>query len=289
MSKSSPRGLDRRRGGIPDSVEQLHLVKEEFKAAKDYACEYQGNSAVAHFFNTRLRRVSELLGDFQSGRVLDIGCGPAVVGNTFRGRPIEYHGVDISDEMIRECINSFGDDRQFEFSVASMEELPFPDSHFDVVLCLGALEYVLDARIAVSEIVRVLRPGGIIIVTMLNGWSPYRAWQRFVYWKLRNAMLRLARLARPKEELRGQAGCGKVAMKSPSVRLYGEKALRGLLEEKGLAVTDTVYYDFNLFLSPAETWLPGAAVFLSRKLEPLCRSRMKLLGTGFILKGKKIG
>jgi ubiquinone/menaquinone biosynthesis C-methylase UbiE len=289
VDNSSFRGHDRKRGGHLDQSEQSHLVKEEFKRAKAYACEYQGGTPVAHFFNMRLSRVSEMLSDFQKGRVLDMGCGPALVGNTFRGRPIEYHGVDISEEMIRECVNRFGDDTQFRFSVASMEELPFPDSHFDVVLCLGALEYVLDARAAIAEISRVARPGAIIIVTMLNARSPYRAWQRFVYWKLKNATLRLLRLARQREASRRQAGRGEAAKKSPTVRLYAENALRGLLEDKGLAVTDTVYYDFNLFLSPAETWFPVASVSLSRKLEHLCRSRVKFLGTGFILKGEKIG
>ncbi|MCG7853053.1 MAG: hypothetical protein MIO92_11085, partial [Methanosarcinaceae archaeon] len=73
-------------------LKQHELLKSEFMRAKDYANEYLGENIQAHFFNTRIRRVSELLAGFHQGRILDIGCGPAVVANIFRDKPIEYHG-----------------------------------------------------------------------------------------------------------------------------------------------------------------------------------------------------
>jgi ubiquinone/menaquinone biosynthesis C-methylase UbiE len=251
----------------------------EFRRAKAYASEYRGNNPKAHFFNTRLQRVSELLENFDSGRVLDIGCGPGIIGNTFRGRPIEYYGVDISEEMIKECKDTFGNDPQYRFSLGRTEELPFPESSFDVVLCLGVFEYVMDVHIAMKEIERVLKPKGIVIATMLNRLSPYRIWQRFVYWKIKMGVYKIMCLIKRRSHDQGTEKC--------KMTLYSEAAFRHLLTSGGLEIEDVVYYDFNLFLSPMDSLFPRASVFLSRKLEFLCRSKWNSLGTGFILKCRK--
>jgi len=175
---------------------QHEKLKEEFSRAKAYAAEYQGTSPISHLFNTRLSRVSELLGDLKGGKVLDVGCGPAFIGDSLRESGIEYYGLDLSRQMIRECLVHFGDDRQFHFLLGSMETLPFTSNYFDAVLCLGALEYVPDLNVAFNEIRRVLKKDGLFVVTMLNGKSPYRLWQRFVYWKGKNILKRFVRVFR---------------------------------------------------------------------------------------------
>lgn len=45
------------------------------------------------------------------------------------------------------------------------QDLPFDDNRFDVVTCLEALEFILDWRAAVCEMVRVLKPGGLLMIT----------------------------------------------------------------------------------------------------------------------------
>jgi ubiquinone/menaquinone biosynthesis C-methylase UbiE len=262
-----------------NSESQHKLVKEEFTRAQSYASEYHGVNSKSHFFNTRLQRVSELLSEYNSGRVLDIGCGPATIVNMFRNKPIEYHGVDISKEMIKVCTDTFKNDQKFRFSLGNIEELPFHDSCFDAVLCLGAFEYVVDGYVAVNEIVRVLKPKGIVIITMLNGMSPYRLWQRFVYFKLWNIINKLVWI------INGIRN-GQKRKKSKHT-IYRETAFRHLLTSGGLMIEDILYYDFNLFFSPLDSLFPAASVFISSKLEFLCRSKLKSLGTGFILRCRK--
>jgi len=261
----------------PDS--QLQLVKQQFSAAGDYAAEYQMNLPISHLFNARMQRVFELMGNFRAGRVLDIGCGPAVIGTKFVDQPIEYYGLDVSQEMIMECISRFGHDSRFRFSLGRIEELPFPDSSFDVVLCLGVMEYVTDGLVAVSEITRVVKPRGIVIATMLNGVSPYRMWQQFVYWKLKNGLSKLKRLTGRIKNTSGPS--------NPTTMLYPEPAFRHLLTSNGLDIEDVVYYDFNLFFPPLDARFPRLSVCLSRKLEFLSRSKLKFLGTGYIVKSRK--
>lgn len=272
-------GLEFKNGTLMKHASQAELVKKEFSRAKSYASEYQGITPKAHFFNTRIQRVSELLGDFTTGKVLDVGCGPGIVGNSFCGRPVEYYGVDVSEEMIKVCIDTYGNVRQFRFFRGRIEELPFSECCFDVVLCLGAFEYVMDGPLAMCEIVRVLKPNGTVIITMLNEMSPYRLWQRLVYWKLVNGIDHIARLASGTRNVRAGA--------ISEVTLYREKAFRQLLVSAGLRIEDVLYYDFNLFFSPLDSLFPEASVFSSNKMECLCRGKLKFLGTGYMLKCRK--
>jgi ubiquinone/menaquinone biosynthesis C-methylase UbiE len=147
---------------------------------------------------------------------------------------------------------------------------------------LGAFEYLPEGHVAMKEIARVTKMNGIVIVTMHNPFSPYRVWLRYGFGKLRNAPNKLLRLIKGRRYDQGEK-----VPKRPVFEVYSEKGLRHLFASEGLRVEDVVYYDFNIFLSPLDALFPKVSVHVSRKLEFLCRSRLKCLGTGFIIKGKK--
>lgn len=266
-------------------LKQHELLKSEFMRAKDYANEYLGENIQAHFFNTRIRRVSELLAGFHQGRILDIGCGPAVVANIFRDKPIEYHGADISEAMIEVCHRSFGNSPQFAFSIQEVEALGFADASFDVVLCLGILEYVLDEQAAMRELERVLKPGGILIATMLSKKSPYELYDRYIHGKLSGGIRKLIRLirrlAKRRDEMRYEGP------KRPITRLLREKEFQKLLISGGMRIEDSLYYDFHIIPAPMDSFIPKVSLFLSRNLEFLCRSKLKFLGRGLMVKCRK--
>jgi SAM-dependent methyltransferase len=272
--------IDRKR-----QIEQYELLRQEFLRAKAYAGEYVGKTPQSYFFNTRIRRVSELLSGFHQGKVLDVGCGPAIIANIFRGRPIEYHGIDLSEAMIDYCRNSFSKDPQFTFSIQNIENLEFDNDCFDVVLCLGVLEYVLDKPSAVREAVRVLRPGGILIATMLNKASPFELYSHYVQGRFLAAMRGLVRYlglqrSEPNEMIERP--------RKPSTLILGEKAFRILLTSEGLNVEDILYYDFHLVPPPWDSRLSGFSLSISRRLEFLARSILRFLGRGYMMKGRKL-
>jgi ubiquinone/menaquinone biosynthesis C-methylase UbiE len=94
--------------------------------------------------------------------------------------------------MLEECaVRAKGADNVTRV-VGSVESIPFADESFDVVLALGVLEYV-DAERALSEIRRVLRPDGRLLVSMLNPMSPYRFVEWHVYWPLLRLLGRVGR------------------------------------------------------------------------------------------------
>jgi len=106
--------------------------------------------------------------DLQDAVILDAGCGIGVYVAHFRAYSDNVHGVDIDPERVAEASQLLPNIR-----VASAEQLPYPDNMFDVVLSHEVLEHVGDDRAAVSEAVRVLKPGGRLVVFVPNRWYPF--------------------------------------------------------------------------------------------------------------------
>lgn len=97
------------------------------------------------------------------GAVLDVGCadGSTLVHPAY-ARASRRCGVDVDRDAIAR-----GNWRYpgLELSVASAEDLPYPDESFDLVISKVALPYT-DIRKALREIHRVLKPGGELLITM---------------------------------------------------------------------------------------------------------------------------
>jgi len=97
--------------------------------------------------------------------VLDLGCGAgfdAFVAAQLVGPAGRVVGIDLSPEMLAMAEAGLREAKspQIEFQVAPVEVLPFPDASFDVALSNGVLNLIPDKPGALSEVFRVLRPGG---------------------------------------------------------------------------------------------------------------------------------
>lgn len=95
------------------------------------------------------------------GRLLDVGCGTGHVLNDAAQRGFDGVGIDSSEGMLeRACSRPYV--QKSMLVRASATSLPFPDNEFDVVFASGSLVHVHDIALAVSEILRVAKPGGTI-------------------------------------------------------------------------------------------------------------------------------
>jgi ubiquinone/menaquinone biosynthesis C-methylase UbiE len=94
-------------------------------------------------------------------KLLDVGCGTGDLLRRLGGR-FECAGCDPADEMLQHAraVNPAA-----ELAVAPAEALPFEDDRFDVALCIEVVRYLGDPRPALRELARVLRPGGLALVT----------------------------------------------------------------------------------------------------------------------------
>jgi SAM-dependent methyltransferase len=98
--------------------------------------------------------------------VLDVGCGGGQEMIPFVTRGAACVGIDITHASGVFAGRMFGErfpERSVRFATAAAEQLPFAGSVFDVVLCRVSIPYT-DNRAALSEIARVLRPGGILLL-----------------------------------------------------------------------------------------------------------------------------
>jgi len=110
------------------------------------------------------------LGEINRGeQVLDIGCGAGVdtiIAAIISGPKGSAVGVDIVPEMIARAESNLQkmDLENVSFQQTSGENLPFADDTFDVVISNGAINLIPDKEAALSEIIRVLKPAGRLMV-----------------------------------------------------------------------------------------------------------------------------
>ena len=139
----------------------------------------------------------------EHGRTLDIGCGTGSAFPMLRAREFEVVGFDLSSRMITLAKQRYADDRGIQLSRADAEFLPFAAASFDAVTCLGVFEHLPDYTPAMREIARVLRPGGLLVLSIPNRISPYHithgvaqatVWRA---WRAMKPMLRRPRSATP--------------------------------------------------------------------------------------------
>jgi ubiquinone/menaquinone biosynthesis C-methylase UbiE len=96
-------------------------------------------------------------------RVLDVACGTGVVARLASqqvGAAGTVAGLDINPGMLAVAHSTTPPDTAIDWHEASTEVMPLPDASFDAVLCQMGLQFVPDKHAALSEMRRVLAPGG---------------------------------------------------------------------------------------------------------------------------------
>lgn len=108
-----------------------------------------------------------------AGVVLDAGCGTGLSGRALRaaGLAAELHGVDVSTSSLEVAGRS---GVYTSLAPANLQEpLVFESDRFDALVCVGVMTYVPDVEACWREFCRVVRPGGVIVVTQREDlWEP---------------------------------------------------------------------------------------------------------------------
>ena len=119
-------------------------------------------------------------------RGLDIGCGEGNITIPFAALGYQITGVDISPEVIKKAESKriqFPNLQDFpEFMVGNIGSLTIESEHFDFIICSEVLEHLRHPAKASNLIHRILKKGGILIVTVPNGYGLY-CW---IYDRFRN-------------------------------------------------------------------------------------------------------
>ena len=146
--------------------------------ASIFAARYGETDPYASCFAYSRSRLDQWLDEMlpaqgEGARLLDLGGGTGHQMAELRERGFEVTGVDGSAEMLE---HARANNPQAEIHQADVGELPLPDASFDYLLSIEVLRYLEAPERAVAEMARVLRPGGMALVTAtpllnLNGYA----------------------------------------------------------------------------------------------------------------------
>ncbi|GAB3137407.1 class I SAM-dependent methyltransferase [Amycolatopsis sp. NPDC004378] len=269
--------------GTLESPTREQLVRVQYADAQlvaDYADAYSGWGPTARYYHSRLHAVDRTLLRCPGGSLLDVGCGPGMmVRHLLDDRPGDFAvtGCDRSAAMVDAARTRVGEEASF--SVGNIEEMPFADGTFDVALAMGVLEYV-DLGPALREIARVVRPGGLAVVTMLNPHSPYRMFEWGLYWPARRV------LGGIEEALRFPRRHG---ARHTGIEAYGPRRLRHELWRAGLQPQDTLFYDVNGLVPPLDRvvrrWDRSWRAHPERTVK---RGPAGRFGTGYLIAARRV-
>ena len=135
---------------------------------------YSSAAAQAHLDlldNTFVDHVLSL--GVRSGLALDVGTGPGQIPIkvALRLPQLRIVGIDLSEAMLAKARNSAaaaGVEGQVRFEMADARRLPFPDRHFDLVMCNSLLHHAADPLATLNELARVTRPQGALLLRDLS-------------------------------------------------------------------------------------------------------------------------
>jgi len=180
--------------------------------------------------------------------VLDYGCGDcSKCGSLVHSLGAHYVGVDISLSAIQTCV-------KWDRILCGDENtpLPFTSEKFDVVSCIEVLEHLFRPDLALQQIYRVLKPGGVLIASV-----PNIAW-------IGNRLLMAAGFFNPGGSPETSF---RAPWKDPHIRFFTKRALLGLVKyEMGMDVIFCTGSNFSMADLPL-FYKAGKLRSLTRRIE----------------------
>lgn len=124
----------------------------------------------------RFEMITSAAGDRIDGTILEVGCGIGLYLEKLGQLSTNLHGLEYelsrgieAKKRIDRIVNGAG------------EALPFSNGTYDLVLSNEVIEHVQDDRQTVREMVRVLKPGGRLVLFCPNRWYPFET--HGIYWR----------------------------------------------------------------------------------------------------------
>lgn len=255
------------------------LSKPEVNGLFDrQASYYATDRGVCPYFQAQVKIVLEMLPP-GPGLVLDVGCAAGAEIQLLLNLGFRVVGIDYSEEMLRFARQQYGTKNGVTLCRADAESLPFASASFDYIVCLGVFEYLSSYGICLDEIHRVLRPGGLVIISVPTRFSIERMSYKFCSVLVVPAWRALKRL-------RGKSSSGQ-----PLGRRWNfcnPRDFPKLLRSHGFSPECSAYSGFFVFLL-GELW-PRAEMRLFSFMERFSKSNV--LGwmlSQYLIRARKAG
>lgn len=127
-------------------------------------------------YGTEMRLLDELTSPVaEKRRALDVGCGYGVLVHMLGERGYRALGCETGTAAVAFCRQ-----RGLDVVRAVAPDLPFSDGTFQLVASFHVIEHVLDPQAFVTSLVRVLEPGGTLVIVTDHRWTVHYPLRRFV-------------------------------------------------------------------------------------------------------------
>jgi SAM-dependent methyltransferase len=186
----------------------------------------------------------------ENARVLDYGCRDGQFGSLLKQhRQIDYVGIDKNRDAIKSAAAGI-EVKELAFP------LPFDDDEFDAVMMLEVLEHIADQNLVLSHVFRVLRPGGLLVVSvprrhifsfldLANFKFVFPALHRWYYSRSRSTEAYRQRYADNSDQL-----VGDIEKEKRWHQQFTDDEMRRLLEHNGFRLEDIDGFGlFNLLFT----------------------------------------
>lgn len=176
-------------------------------------------------FKRRVRTIFEWLDPQDDHVILDCACGRGFYLNMFRyvGNA-RLVGLELEWPIIAKARHNVGHLEGVTLVQGNIYRLPFPDDYFDSVILSEILEHVDDDLAGLREVRRILKPGGVVAITVPNANYPF-------WWDPINKTLETL--------FDRHIGSGPLAgIWANHVRLYEREALRDVVDQAGFRVEE---------------------------------------------------
>jgi len=218
---------------------------------------YASKFAAAEAVPRAQRILLSLVGSGQ--RVLDVGCGSGFYTTQFRDLGNRMAATDITLEGVHAVVQM-----GIPVTLSDVEKgLPFADGSFDMVTFIEVVEHLLRPDQALREIHRVLRPGGLLLLTTPN----------YAHWVLRVlylfGVLPVGLRSRPYTGFSSRHQAENIPpWLDPHIRLFSPRSLRDYLDQGGFELLKlrSTFVAFPSGLAPYLPFLPGLPLRILGKL-----------------------
>jgi ubiquinone/menaquinone biosynthesis C-methylase UbiE len=211
-------------------------------------------------------------------KVLEIGVGLGADHQKFSEAGAELYGIDLTERAVahtRDRLACFGLESRLE--VGDAENLAFDDESFDLVYSWGVLHHSPDTSLAVSEVWRVLRPGGTCRIMVYHKWSMVG----LLLW-LRYALLAMRPFTSLKEIYARY-------LESPGTKAYSASEAKALFMAFTEVRVHTVLTHGDLLESDAGQRHQGVILSIGRRIWPrkLIRKLFPKAGLFMLIEARK--
>jgi SAM-dependent methyltransferase len=233
-----------------------------------------GSNAGPFRYNNKIYRMNYVLesipkAEGRNQKALDLGCGggiyiPAIVRKGYRvvGTDIAHQMVDMARAL---CA---GLEVRADFAVDNCNRIGLRSNAFDVCVAVGLVEHQKTDQELLEEVQRILKPGGVFIITIRNRWCPH---VRFQY-MMKAFLLKIVANSQNKRLISR-------FKKDFDSRQHNPIAFKRILRKAGFKNIRSRFSHFYFLPYPVNGALPRMEAYVAKKFEALNASFLRGLGS----------